>query len=190
MFLNGINHVFLHGSTYSPESADWPGWKFYASVNFNDSNPIWEDASAYLNTSADHSHYYNKGSTTTMLLVYWPVHDSWAKFNQGKLLVQFAIHRLDTWLSGTPFYETVHHLINEGYSIDYVSDRFLKKLMLKMGSFNYRGKLPLDHCSSFPTHALENFEKLVALRTMGASGCLWEPKSVPGFFEFKEGAGT
>ncbi|HZJ20843.1 MAG TPA: glycosyl hydrolase, partial [Pricia sp.] len=28
LLLNGINHVFLHGSTYSPERAAWPGWKF------------------------------------------------------------------------------------------------------------------------------------------------------------------
>ena len=44
LMLNGINHIFLHGSTYSPERAVWPGWKFYASVNFNANNSIWEDA--------------------------------------------------------------------------------------------------------------------------------------------------
>jgi hypothetical protein len=35
LLLNGINHIFLHGSTYSPKRATWPGWKFYAAVNFN-----------------------------------------------------------------------------------------------------------------------------------------------------------
>ncbi len=25
LLLNGVNHMFLHGSTYSPERAGWPG---------------------------------------------------------------------------------------------------------------------------------------------------------------------
>src|SRR5690606_21450220 len=45
LLVSGINHTVLHGSTYSPERASWPGWKFYASVNFNENNSIWEDAS-------------------------------------------------------------------------------------------------------------------------------------------------
>src|SRR5690606_42035747 len=45
LLVSGINHTVLHGSTYSPERASWPGWKFYASVSFNENNSIWEDAS-------------------------------------------------------------------------------------------------------------------------------------------------
>ena len=33
VFLSGINHVFYHGTTYSPQDVKWPGWLFYASVN-------------------------------------------------------------------------------------------------------------------------------------------------------------
>tara|TARA_B100000945_G_scaffold306111_1_gene293251 strand:+ start:190 stop:3036 length:2847 start_codon:yes stop_codon:yes gene_type:complete len=188
LFLNGINHVFLHGSTYSPESADWPGWKFYAPVNFNDFNPIWQDASALFEYISRSQSLLQQGQHDNDVLVYWPIHDSWAKFNQGKLLVQFAIHRLDTWLSETPFYETVHHLINEGYSIDYVSDRFLEKINVENGVIqlpggNYRSIIvpPSKHIP------LKTLKKLVALRTMGVSVVfLGTPQSVPGFFEYQK----
>ena len=89
-------------------------WKFYASVNFNDTNPIWEDAPALFEYISRSQSLLQQGNHNNDVLVYWPIHDSWAKFNRGNPLVQFAIHRLDTWLSGTPFYETVHHLIQEG----------------------------------------------------------------------------
>ncbi len=40
VFLSGINHVFYHGTTYSPADAKWPGWLFYASVNFVPNNSL------------------------------------------------------------------------------------------------------------------------------------------------------
>ena len=188
LFINGINHVFLHGSTYSPESANWPGWKFYASVNFNETNPIWEDAPALFEYISRSQSLLQHGNHNNDVLVYWPIHDSWAKFNEGKLLVQFAIHRLDTWLSGTPFYETVHHLIQEGYSIDYLSDRFLEKInvengIIKLPGGNYRSII-VPAAQHIP---LKTLKKLVALRTMGASVVfLGTPQSVPGFFEYEK----
>lgn len=41
VFLSGINHVFFHGTTYSPANVPWPGWLFYASVNFVPDNSLW-----------------------------------------------------------------------------------------------------------------------------------------------------
>ncbi|MGX7836028.1 hypothetical protein ACWKSR_12830, partial [Campylobacter fetus subsp. venerealis] len=32
-FLAGVNHIFYHGVTYSPEDVSYPGWLFYASLN-------------------------------------------------------------------------------------------------------------------------------------------------------------
>ncbi len=46
LFLSGINHVFYHGSCYSPKDAEWPGWLFYASTEFNPRNAFWRDISA------------------------------------------------------------------------------------------------------------------------------------------------
>jgi hypothetical protein len=188
LFLNGINHIFLHGSTYSPDSAKWPGWKFYASVNFNDTNPIWEDAPALFEYISRSQSLLQQGQHDNDVLVYWPVHDSWAKFNKGDPLVQFAIHRLDTWLWGTPFYKTTHHLLKEGYSIDYISDRFLEKINVENGII----KLPGGNYRSIVVPATQNMplktlNKLVALRYKGASVVfLGRPHTVPGFFEYQK----
>ena len=46
MFLSGINHLIYHGCCYSPSDAQWPGWNFYASVEFNPRNTIWRDVPA------------------------------------------------------------------------------------------------------------------------------------------------
>tara|TARA_B100001173_G_scaffold311809_1_gene330309 strand:- start:1420 stop:4194 length:2775 start_codon:yes stop_codon:yes gene_type:complete len=188
LFLNGINHIFLHGSTYSPESAPWPGWKFYASINFNDTNPIWEDAPALFEYISRSQSLLQQGQPDNDVLVYWPVHDSWAKFNKGNPLVQFAIHSLDTWLSDTPFYKATHHLLKEGYSIDYISDRFLEKVNVENGVIqlpggNYRS-IVVPTTRHMP---LKTLKKLVALRKMGASVVfLGRPQSVPGFFEYQK----
>lgn len=188
LFLNGINHIFLHGSTYSPESAPWPGWKFYASVNFNDTNPIWEDAPALFEYISRSQSLLQQGQPDNDVLVYWPVHDSWAKFNKGNPLVQFAIHSLDTWLSDTPFYKATHHLLKEGYSIDYISDRFLEKVNVENGVIqlpggNYRS-IVVPATQNMP---LKTLKKLVALRYMGASVVfLGRPQTVPGFFEHQK----
>ena len=188
LFINGINHIFLHGSTYSPESAQWPGWKFYASVNFNDTNPIWEDAPALFEYISRSQSLLQQGQHDNDVLVYWPIHDSWSKFNEGDPLVQFAIHRLNTWLSDTPFYKTTHHLIKEGYSIDYISDRFLEKVNVKNGIIqlpggNYRSII-VPATQNMP---LKSLKKLVALKCMGASVVfLGRPQTVPGFFEHQK----
>ena len=188
LFLHGINHIFLHGSTYSPESAPWPGWKFYASINLNETNSIWEDAPALFEYISRSQSLLQQGQPDNDVLVYWPIHDSWAKFNKGNLLVQFAIHRLDTWLLDTPFYKATHHLLKEGYSIDYISDRFLEKVNVENGVIqlpggNYRS-IVVPTTRHMP---LKTLKKLVALRKMGATVVfLGRPQSVPGFFEYKK----
>src|SRR5690606_17838882 len=41
--LGGVNHVFYHGTNYTPKDAAWPGWLFYAAVHFTPNNPFWTD---------------------------------------------------------------------------------------------------------------------------------------------------
>jgi alpha-L-rhamnosidase len=46
LFLSGVNHIFYHGTCYSPDEAGWPGWLFYASFQMNPRNAIWRDVPA------------------------------------------------------------------------------------------------------------------------------------------------
>ncbi len=46
LFTAGINHIFYHGTAYSPPDAAWPGWFFYAASQLNPRNPLWTDLAA------------------------------------------------------------------------------------------------------------------------------------------------
>ena len=42
-FLAGVNRLYYHAMVYSPDSAPWPGWCFYAASELNPRNPLWRD---------------------------------------------------------------------------------------------------------------------------------------------------
>ena len=186
LFLNGINHVFLHGSTYSPEEAVWPGWKFYASVNFNPNSTIWEDVPALFNYINRAQSLLQLGQPDSEILLYWPIHDAWGNFYKGKKFAQFSIHKTDEWLLKGPFYEAANTLIKRGYSFDYISDRFIEKAQFKSGALFLPGghykTLVVPDTNSMP---LETLKKLIALKEKGASIIfLGLPETVPGFSNY------
>ena len=41
-----MNHIVYHGTAYSPAADPWPGWQFYARVEFNPRNSWWADFAA------------------------------------------------------------------------------------------------------------------------------------------------
>lgn len=183
LFLNGINHTFLHGSTYSPERGTWPGWKFYASVNFNSNNTIWEDAPALFSYIANCQSLLQQGKPDNEILLYWPVYDQWNKFAKGEMFMQFKIHSLSDWLYGTSFYDTTKNLMSKGYSVDFISDNFINQATVKDGNIVLPGgtfkSLVIPVCKNMP---LETLKKLIDLKKKGAK-IIFEglPESVPGF---------
>lgn len=188
LMLNGVNHVFLHGSTYSPSRATWPGWQFYASVNFNVNNSIWEDAPALFSYIANCQSLLQQGKPDNEILLYWPIFDTWDQYHKGELFFQFKIHSLSEWLYGTSFYETTKNLIHKGYGVDFISDNFIAeatvlngKIILPGGSFK---SLIIPSCKKMP---LATLQKLIDLQKAGAS-IIFEglPQSVPGFNDYKK----
>lgn len=188
LLLNGINHIFLHGSTYSPERATWPGWKFYASVNFNANNSIWEDAPALFSYIANCQSMLQAGSPDNETLLYWPIYDVWDDYVNGALFFQFKIHSLDEWLHDTDFYRTAKKLMNKGYGVDFISDSFIEAASVIEGNIVLPGgsykSLVIPDCEKMP---LKTLEKLLDLQKEGAH-IIFEglPKSVPGFYRYQE----
>lgn len=187
LLLNGINHVFLHGSTYSPKEAVWPGWKFYASVNFNATNTIWEDAPALFSYIENCQSMLQSGKPDNETLLYWPIYDTWGKHLESTLFFEFKIHSLKKWLHDTPFYDTTKKLMNGGYSLDFISDKFIEQATVKNGLIvlpggNYKS-LVVPPCEKMP---LKTLEKLIALKKSGAN-IIFEglPKTVPGFHDYE-----
>jgi hypothetical protein len=188
LMLNGVNHIFLHGSTYSPERAAWPGWKFYASVNFNANNSIWEDAPALFSYIANCQSMLQQGKPDNEILLYWPIFDNWGKYKKGSLFVEYKIHSLSEWLYGTSFYDTTKSLMKKGYGVDFISDNFIAEAKVVNGKVSLPGgtfkSLIIPACKKMP---LATLQKLIELKKAGAN-IIFEglPESVPGFNDYQK----
>ncbi|APZ46066.1 glycoside hydrolase [Polaribacter reichenbachii] len=187
LFLNGINHIFLHGTTYSPKRAVWPGWKFYASVNFNPNLGLGEDENALFRYIENCQKLLQSGNPDNETLLYWPIFDVLNSHLKGQLFFQFKIHSLDEWLHNQPFYLTTKSLLQKGYGVDFVSDNFIENAKVKNGEII----LPGGNYKSLIIPTLKNIpfataKKLIELKNQGAKIIFQDiPKTVPGFKDYK-----
>lgn len=130
MFLSGINHVFYHGTCYSPDTAAWPGWEFYASFEMNPRNPIWRDVgelNAYVGRCQA---VLQSGHADNDVLLYWPLADVW--HNPNGLVHPLTVHARD-WFEDQPMGRTAEWLWQHGYAFDYVSDQQLAQATVSGG---------------------------------------------------------
>jgi len=188
IFLSGVNHVFFHGSTYSPDEAEWPGWKFYASVNFVPTSTLWKDAPFMFEYIKRCQSMLQSGRSDNELLVYWPFHDVIGENHQGELLLQLGIHNKDEWLVPSPFYRVVTELIEQGYSVDFVSDRTLKQAKIENGKVRLSGMtyeaLVVPDCRYM---TIESFQTLATLSQSGGKIVFEDvPVSAPGYHMYRE----
>ena len=93
-FLAGVNHIFFHGTTYSPEEAAWPGWLFYASVNFAPSNSFWPHLRGLDDYIARTQSILQNSRTDNELMVYWPVDDVRHLAGKGTILQMLQINTI------------------------------------------------------------------------------------------------
>jgi len=122
LFVSGVNHVFYHGTCYSPDDAPWPGWLFYASTQMNPRNPLWRDVPALNAYIARCQSFLQAGQPDHDVLVYWPIHDLW---HQADGRVQKLTVHNTAWLHEQPLGAVARELWRRGYCFDYVSDRQL-----------------------------------------------------------------
>ncbi|MCR5393879.1 MAG: glycosyl hydrolase family 2 [Bacteroidales bacterium] len=122
MQIGGVNHCYFHGTTYSPQEYPWPGHLFYASMEMSPINTIWRDAPAFMQYMTRVQSFMQYGEPDNDLLLYMPVYDAWFE-NSGRLLM-FAIHGMQN--KAPRFVEAVNTIYNEGYDMDYMSDRMLQ----------------------------------------------------------------
>lgn len=188
LLLAGINHIFLHGTTYSPPEAAWPGWKFYASTQFHPNNNLWADAPALFSYVARCQSWLQLGQPDQELLLYWPIFDLWDEYQNAALSMPLKIHSLDDWLKGRPFYETARSLLDQGYGTDFLSDGFLDQAEVRQGEIVLPGgsykALVVPDCQKMP---LKTLRKLIALQQAGAQVVFQGlPESVPGYLNFQQ----
>ncbi len=179
LFLSGINHIFYHGTCYSPADASWPGWLFYASTTFAPQDPIWRDF-AYLNEYITRCQsILQAGAPGAKTLMYWPLHDLW----QARPDL-FMLEINGNWLAGSQVGLTVEALWTAGHDYDWVSDRQLAEAHFSGGQISLQGG-GYDAIVVPPCHYISDstFERLMELANDGAKvifvGGL--PADVPGF---------
>ncbi len=177
LFLTGVNHIFFHGIPYSPTDTPWPGWQFYASVNFGPQGGLWHDLPEFNAYVTRCQSMLQSGASDNDVLLYFPVYDAWE--SPGNLIIPNPLP--------PAFTSAALALWDRGYAFDHVSDRFLTQAKCKAGRVvvpggAYRVVL-VPACRVMPGATLQN---LVRLAHEGAT-ILFQgdlPADVPGFGSF------
>ena len=125
MFVAGVNHIFFHGTTYSPAEAAWPGWKFYASIDMSPTNSIWRDAPSFMAYVTRCQSFLQMGSPDNDVLVYAPFQDAMHK-NTGANAARLQLFDINTLSQKMPsMVTTVKNLEAAGLDGDFISDALL-----------------------------------------------------------------
>ncbi len=119
-FLQGINQLIGHGWPYSPETAEYPGWRFYAAGVFNEKNPWWiamPEVARYLQRC---SFLLRQGIPVNDIAVYLPVSDAYAGFTPGYAnLIDRVRARAGPDVIGA--------ILDAGFSFDFFDDDALRQ---------------------------------------------------------------
>jgi hypothetical protein len=164
MFCAGVNHIFFHGTCYSPKNDEWPGWKFYASIDMSPTNSIWRDAPYFMQYVERCQSFLQWGQPDNDFLVLLPIRDAWKKPN-GKLLMQFSIHAMGKLMP--EFRDAILEIDKAGYDCDYISERLLMQTVCKDGRLitnggtSYKG-LIIPGSGEMPETVKQHIEQLKA----------------------------
>jgi hypothetical protein len=180
LFVAGINHLFWHGTVYSPADAAWPGWFFYASTQLNPENPLWKDYGAMNAYVARVQAVLQGGKADNDLLLYWPFAD--LTDDPRGLMRQLGVHE-NAWLVESSAGRLAHKLLYVGYSFDFISDAQISSLVVNGGALVAPGQryraIVVPWARRIPEQTLA---KLVELRKAGATIVFAaRPQDVPGY---------
>lgn len=183
LFLNGVNHVFYHGTTFTPQDVPYPGWLFYASTNFTTRNSFWDHLPGLNNYVTRVQSILQSGRPDNEILIYWPIYDVW---NDNKdAFKTLGVHHVDEWLHPTSFYKQSIALQKRGYSFDFISDAFIDSTTVVnnlLVTSEKAAPYKVIYVPSSTYFSVHTFNKLLSLAQDGAT-VIFEslPKDVAGF---------
>lgn len=187
MLAAGVNHIVFHGAPYSPKGVEFPGWRFYASINMSPTASFWRDVEPFTRYIARCQSFLAAGEPDNDLLLYLPLYDIWHSQQESPFLI-FDIHKMDKTMPHVK--QVMDQLVADGYDADYLSDRYLSTLrvedgvIISEGGARYRALL-VPACHKLPT---ESLEKLLWLGRGGATLLFAEnyPDDLPGLSRLSE----
>ena len=187
-FLAGVNHIFFHGTCYSPDDAQWPGWLFYASTQLNNRNPIWREMPALFKYIDRTQSVLQEAKPQADLLIYWPYFDVAA--SEGKIFNHLGVNKDAGWFTSHPISKLSEKLMAAGYPFDYISDKQLQNIKLETGKIVTEGNsfykaIVVPQTGYIP---VETMKKLVEISKEKVLVIFEEslPESVPGMFELEK----
>jgi len=180
-FVAGVNHIVYHGTAYSPVGDPWPGWQFYASVEFNPQNAWWDDFLALNTYVARAQSFLQSGRPDTDVLLYYPFYESLSVPGKS-LLAHYGGAAPQP--QGTAFERAAGTLQAAGFTYDFISDRQVQRLLTSSGRLTSDGgatyqTIVLPSCRYVP---LETVLKILELARNGATVVSFEgwPSDVSG----------
>lgn len=185
-FIGGVNHVFWHGTNYSPQDEPWPGWLFYAAVHFTPANSFWKDFSTLNNYVARCQSFLQQGKPDNDVLLYFPFNDKITDMGRDLLLHFDGMVGFER----TTFKTNAEWMLKEGYAFDLISDRQVMGLKNRNTSLQTSGggiykTIVLSDVRYIP---LETIKKLKAIAEQGATIVFYKnlPVDVPGMVHLKK----
>lgn len=180
-FLGGVNHIFYHGTGYSPKDAPWPGWLFYAAVHFQPNNPQWKDFHVLNEYITRTQSFLQKGKPDNDVLLYYPIVDRYSE--PGNALLQH-FDGMERNFEKTEFEHVSKWMVEKGYSFDFFSERQLQKFTNSGSNIISSGNV--YRTILLPGNKLINeqsFQQLLKLAQQGATILVYKnlPQDVPGF---------
>lgn len=187
-FLAGINHMFFHGTSYSPDDAEWPGWLFYASSQINNRNPLWRELPVLFKYIERSQSVLQNSTPENDLLVYWPYYDVAA--SEGRIFNHLGVNKDAGWFKSHPISGLSDSLMNAGYTFDYISDKQLLDCQIVDGQILTSGKakykaIVVPKTTYIP---VETLEKLAMFIEEGGKVYFDDilPETVPGILNIEE----
>ncbi|MBC7688231.1 MAG: glycoside hydrolase family 2 protein [Aquabacterium sp.] len=185
-FVGGVNHVFWHGTNYSPQNDPWPGWLFYAAVHFTPANSFWKDFSTLNNYVTRCQGFLQQGKPDNDILLYFPFNDKNSTPGRDMLNHFDGMEGFDK----TVFKESAEWLLKKGYAFDLISDKQITEQLKPNGALlqsvkhNYKTIL-LSDVKIIP---LTTLKKLKVLAEGGATIIFHQhlPSDVPGLFQLQQ----
>ena len=165
--VSGVNHIFYHGVPYSPPGAEFPGWLFYASTNFNQQSHFWPflpHLNAYIERSQKR---LQAAKPDNDVLLYFPIYDVWHTAGRKSKTHPMEVHSMVHEVKDSPFGRMAALLSAQGYTLDFISDRQIQGLKVENGTIVTTGgarykSLVFPVCEYLPLATAQALQRLKA----------------------------
>lgn len=189
-FAAGINHIFYHGTCYSPPGEEWPGRLFYAAIHANPRNALWHDYPALNQYIGKVQSFLQSGVPDNEVLLYFPVHDRFAE--RGRELLDHFHGEAAPRGGSSKVREVAEWLQEGGFGFDFISDKQLHQVEVdgnEIKAANARYQVILIPTTTYMP--LETLQQLQKLAQQGAKIVFqgW-PAQVAGWHKWEERQAT